>query len=427
MSLLIVILLMIGGVIGFAVYQFRQTQRAQRLLKEADTAMRLGNCEDAITKFDAALATRLNELAKSQAFSGRGYCLNASGRLAEAARDYTEVIRLDPKSAWTYQARGLLRAAQGDANAAFADYSEAIRLQPNSGEALHGRGLISLERRESEKAIADFREAIRVLPDQASLYSVLSDAQMQKNDWAAALVSLDSAIRLDQKLATAYVKRAEVHRLRGDWEKAVADDARAHALKPVLANPPLDSPAALEHYDRLLAGPLTAAQASDAYACRGTIYLMRSDLDHAIRDFDQAIIENSKNAGALINRALAYNGRRDWAHSIPDFEKGIALNPPGVELALNSLAWLRATNPDRSLRDGREAVELATKACELTQWRNAGYIDTLAAAHAEMGDFDKAIETQRQAVALLSVDARIRAELESRVELYRQRKPHREK
>ena len=62
-----------------------------------------------------------------------------------------------------------------------------------------------------------------------------------------------------------------------------------------------------------------------------------------------------------------------------DYAKGSALRPDD-ETALNALAWLRATCPDASVRNGREAIRSGTKACELTGWKDSSSIDTLAAA-----------------------------------------------
>ena len=46
-----------------------------------------------------------------------------------------------------------------------------------------------------------------------------------------------------------------------------------------------------------------------------------------------------------------------------------------------------ATSPDAKLRNGRRAIELATRACELTKYKAAYILSTLAAAYAETGDF----------------------------------------
>ena len=64
---------------------------------------------------------------------------------------------------------------------------------------------------------------------------------------------------------------------------------------------------------------------------------------------------------------------------------------------MNDLSWLLATTADAGLRDGAEAVRLASRACELTRYQQTLYIGTLAAAYAEAGDFKRAIATAQQA------------------------------
>jgi tetratricopeptide (TPR) repeat protein len=81
-------------------------------------------------------------------------------------------------------------------------------------------------------------------------------------------------------------------------------------------------------------------------------------------------------------------------------EQAVHLQPndPGN---LNDLAWLLATSRDGRIRDGRRAVTLARRACELGQWKNAFSIDTLAAACASAGNFPDAVKFQEMAISKL--------------------------
>jgi hypothetical protein len=89
------------------------------------------------------------------------------------------------------------------------------------------------------------------------------------------------------------------------------------------------------------------------------------------------------------------------------------------------VAWLRATCPEKRIRNGRKAIKEATRACELTEWKLWGYIDTLAAAHAEAGNFFEAIKYQKQVLPMAQAD-KLGDEVRKRLTLYEHHKPYRE-
>ena len=98
---------------------------------------------------------------------------------------------------------------------------------------------------------------------------------------------------------------------------------------------------------------------------------------------------------------------------------------PGYAGSYNQRAWIWATCPEARFRDGKKAVESATRACELTDWKEADVLDTLAAASAEAGDFDAAVKWQEKAQGLYW-DALDKEQGLARLSLYRAKKPYRE-
>lgn len=131
-----------------------------------------------------------------------------------------------------------------------------------------------------------------------------------------------------------------------------------------------------------------------------------------------------KNAAALYEaRALANSKLRNYRAQLADLERASAVRPRDASL-LNEIAWLRATGPDPTVREGKTAIRDAKRACELTNWKDADLVDTLAAAHAEAGDFGHAAQMQERAIA--SAPFFERQEMRGRLELFRGKRPFRD-
>lgn len=96
-------------------------------------------------------------------------------------------------------------------------------------------------------------------------------------------------------------------------------------------------------------------------------------------------------------------------------------------LGMNSLAWTLATDRDDTVRDGKEAVKLAEKVCEKDNWKEPQYVDTLAAAYAEVERWGDAVRTQNLAISKLGdKDEKTRTSFESRLQQYRKHEKARE-
>jgi tetratricopeptide (TPR) repeat protein len=160
------------------------------------------------------------------------------------------------------------------------------------------------------------------------------------------------------------------------------------------------------------------------YSNRGLIHLEAKQVDDAIADFSSAIDLSPSTELLYRNRAMAYARKKDWAKAAADYDKVVEINPDSA-IGQNGLAWLLSTAPDDKVRDGKRALEAAQKACELTEHKNGGYLDTLAAAYAEAGQFDKAVEWQEKALKAGDIPVKDLDAARQRLELFKARKPYR--
>ena len=109
-----------------------------------------------------------------------------------------------------------------------------------------------------------------------------------------------------------------------------------------------------------------------------------------------------------------------------DYEAAVHIDPE-LAVAFHDLARLQAATPVAQFRDGVEAVKRASKACELTDWKNPLYVETLAAAYAEAGDFDSAVSWQNKAIDLFPREERetYHERMKTRLNAYQSRLPYR--
>jgi tetratricopeptide (TPR) repeat protein len=148
-------------------------------------------------------------------------------------------------------------------------------------------------------------------------------------------------------------------------------------------------------------------------------------VDAAISSFQKAleIIPDDASVHLNLGNALLQKGRADEA--ITQFQKALQIKPDYAK-AQNDLAWLLATWPEASLRDGNKAVELAQQANALTGGENPLILHTLAAAFAEAGRFSEALETAQRALQLAGAQSNtgLAGQLQSELKLYQAGSPY---
>jgi tetratricopeptide (TPR) repeat protein len=122
----------------------------------------------------------------------------------------------------------------------------------------------------------------------------------------------------------------------------------------------------------------------------------------------------------LVQQGRAKEGMEEW-------EKVLTIQPDNGN-AMSNLAWIFATSPDESLRDGAKAVQLAEQAMRISGGRIPILFRTLAAAYAESSRFSEAIQTAQRGIDLADSQGNpgLATELQGNIALYQERQPLRD-
>jgi protein O-mannosyl-transferase len=320
------------------------------------------------------------------------------GRLEEAAAQFGEAIRLNPNNPKPRSNLGLTLFRQGRLEEAAAQYAEALKYSVGPGDARDNLlGAIRLKQGRLEEAAAQFGVALQLNPSDPETHCNLGLTRLRQGRLEEARTAYVEALRLNPDIVSAHHNLAEILIQQGRL-----DDGRAHLAEVVRLNPN-DANA---HYTLAIA------------------LLQLGRFEEAKEQYSRAfwLVPNPivlhKNLGDILRQF----GRIDEA--LAQYSEIVRLDPNNVD-AENCRAMLWATYPESKYRDGRRAVASATRACELTGWKNAGVLDTLAAASAEAGDFASAVKWQTRAIELLPGPKRD-DNLRSRLDLYEHQQPYRE-
>ncbi len=136
-------------------------------------------------------------------------------------------------------------------------------------------------------------------------------------------------------------------------------------------------------------------------------------------------------AGSCVNHIL--RGNQLWEKNnrpaaMIEYRQALRFTNDVPANGLAMIAWIMATTPDKSLRDGPEALRLALRANELTSPPNPRFIDVLGAAYAENGRMEEAIQTANSAATLADAQGLkdLATFMRERVRLYQNGQPFRD-
>ncbi len=163
---------------------------------------------------------------------------------------------------------------------------------------------------------------------------------------------------------------------------------------------------------------------ADAHNNLGSALFRAGRVDEAIPHFEDALRINPGDAKAHNNLATALAQKGRVAEAVTHYQKVLEIDPDHAKARV-SLAWLLATSPEDGVRDGPKAVALAERANQLAGGTNPAMLRTLAAARAETGRFEDALQTAQRALDLAAAQGNeeLARSLRGEIELYKAGRP----
>jgi len=261
---------------------------------------------------------------------------------------------------------GDILMGQGQLNAALEQYQESLALHTDT-KIYHNLGNAYLQLGKPNEAYACFQKVLEINPDDAIAYTDLGNLFLK-------LGQLDTALEYFQK---------------------------GLKIEPNLM-------------------PM-------AWYNLGNVYRQKGQLDLAIQCWLKAVTIEPDFAPAHNNLGNAFSLKGQMAEAVQHWRSALAWQPD-LESAQGNLAWVLATSPQASLRNGAEAVQLAERADELTGGRDPLALRALAAACAENGDFPDAVAAAQHAVqdAMLQGNKQLAADIQGQLKFYQNNQPFRD-
>jgi len=325
--------------------------------------------EKRLKLLDEAVETGTNQAA---ALRARALAYAGTNQLDKALADLNKAIELDPSHAATYEVKSLILAKMDKLDDATAALNEMQKLQPDSIYPRVQKARIYTQKGRLKEAIAELDAAHDMIPDNSAVLLLRAGVLQQLGKLDKAMADVDAALKASPDLQPAMRIRAALLAANGKTGEAVdqLEKLRKMAPKDVLVMMQL---AALCH--------------------------VQKSYEKAIDTYSAALAERPSLWMAMRGRGDSQLALGKHQLAIADYENAVKLKPDDASL-LNNLAWVLSTSPKDELRDGKRSLELAKKACELTEYKEAYILSTLAAAHAELGEFDEALKLIDKAVEI---------------------------
>ncbi len=436
-----------------------------------------GDRDDAIKSIDQAIdLADTNRQQKSQALFLRA---TLREKEAEQLEDLDEAIEVNPKNIDAVRVRALYHLRRRDPQKAIDDLQVWLGSEKTNAKKHVAvvRELMMMgenfDENIQDEAMDIINKAIEIDSEDPEPLCVRAQLKTIKEDIEDAIDDTSLALKVDPRNLQALMIRASLYSGEEKLDEAMDDVTEALKIRTTEGGLRLRGIIQIQKGEFKKAIQdfqiLALEDPSDQFYQRqlGMLYNADDEPTKAIRIFNRLLKENAdqswegqpapqqltlmrRRMSALRGRGDARLSKAQHEGAIKDYEQVLELadlirsaeTEQGLETSeaddgvLNNLAWVLATTPEDDLRDGERAIELATKAAEMSNFEKPHILSTLASGYAETGDFDKAIEWIDKAIEVNQSKAEKSTDktetdeqqesLEDELESYKQKKPWRE-
>jgi tetratricopeptide (TPR) repeat protein len=358
---------------------------------------RLGDRERAVEQLSAALNGNPTH---SDALWQLSKILAKQGRYEEEARYLKLLLEIDPFFMQARTRRAINLQQRGRTDDSILAYRELLRDYPDNSHIHCGLARILMKSGNTEEAVTEYRRALEIEPDFAEARTDLVRLMLSRGDRTGAIAECK------------------------DWMRAATGDAGPYLLLGSVLERSGDPAGAEEQYRKAVEVDPRSMRTRMQYGD----FLHRRGATAQATAFHRRMLDSDPDiAGGhyLLGLSLAREGMA--AQGVVELRAELS-RAPEFRSALLALARILATDPDPSVRDGTQALAVAEKLAAVAPDDPASF-DALAAAYAESGHFDRAVEAEKRALQLAQAGGRRKQqrarEYAERLELYRSGRPFR--
>ena len=368
-----------------------------------------------------------------------GALLHETGRPEGAVAYYREALRLDPMCVMAHLNMGQALVAMGEYDEAIDHYGQVTQVDPQSLPAYVGLAQALREAERFDQAREYLAYALQLVPDDATVNAEMGLTVAMAGRVAEAADYFAKAVRIDRENVLARFGLGKALNELGEPGEAAThlracirlapNHAPGHLQLGIALNDSGKPLTAAGHFARALELDPDSDQAADrlssSLAGQGR-YVEAED------QFIRAVMLRPENPVRRAQLARIFDAQGKAAQAAEQYSISVQLDPE-VPDTLNALAWLLATCHDEKIRNGEQAVGLARRARNVAGGQDPATLDTLAAALAEIGQFDEAVKVATQAVKLAEAaispkatpqDKELLEQYRSRLKRYKAKRPY---